>query len=50
MGDVAIALGVDERNLILEQASKVTKDGARLIQEIVGNDRLRGFKSFWYLT
>lgn len=39
MADVAIALGVDAKNLILESESKDTKDQARLIQKIVGDNR-----------
>ena len=38
MADVAIAIGVDKRDLILETTSKDTKDQARLIKEIVGKD------------
>ena len=39
MADVAMAIGVDRRNLILESVSEDTKDEARLIQKIVGGDR-----------
>jgi len=39
MADVAIAIGVDRRDLILESISRDTKDEARLIQKIVGGDR-----------
>jgi len=39
MADVAIVLGVDAKNLILESESKDTKDQARLIQNIVGDNR-----------
>jgi len=39
MADVAIALGVDRGDLILEPASQDTKDQARLIQKIVGKER-----------
>jgi uncharacterized SAM-binding protein YcdF (DUF218 family) len=39
MADVAMAIGVDRRDLILESVSKDTKDEARLIQKIVGGDR-----------
>ena len=38
MADVAVAIGVDKRDLILESSSKDTKDQARLIKEIVGKD------------
>ena len=38
MADVAVAIGVDKRDLILETISKDTKDQARLINEIVGKD------------
>ena len=38
MADVAMAMGVDKRDLILESSSKDTKDQARLIKEIVGRD------------
>ena len=38
MADVAIAIGVDKGDLILEPSSKDTKDQARLIKEIVGKD------------
>ena len=38
MADVAIAMGVDKQDLILESSSKDTKDQARLIKEIVGKD------------
>ena len=36
--DCALAIGVRKNNLILESVSKDTKDEARLIEEIVGND------------
>ena len=39
MADVAMAIGVDRRDLILESVSEDTKDEARLIQKIVGGDR-----------
>ena len=39
MADVAMAIGVDRRDLILESVSEDTKDEARLIQKIVGSDR-----------
>ena len=38
MADVAVAIGVDKQDLILESSSKDTKDQARLIKEIVGKD------------
>ena len=38
MADVAVAMGVDKRDLILESFSKDTKDQARLIKKIVGKD------------
>ena len=38
MADVAVAIGVDKRDLILESSSKDTKDQAMLIKEIVGKD------------
>jgi uncharacterized SAM-binding protein YcdF (DUF218 family) len=37
MADVAVTLGVERQNLILETLSKDTEDEARLIQKIVGN-------------
>ena len=39
MADVAMAIGVDRKDLILESVSRDTKDEARLIQKIVGGDR-----------
>lgn len=39
LADLALAIGVDNQDLALEQVSKDTKDQARLIKEIVGNDR-----------
>jgi uncharacterized SAM-binding protein YcdF (DUF218 family) len=39
MADVAMAIGVDRNDLILEPLSKDTRDEARLIQKIVGGDR-----------
>ena len=39
LADVALAIGVDKQHVILESVSKDTKDEARLIQKIVGNDR-----------
>ncbi len=39
MAGVAIAIGVDPQDLVLESLSKDTKDEARLIKEIVGKDR-----------
>jgi len=39
MADVALSVGVDKEDLILESVSKDTKDEARLIQRIVGKDR-----------
>ena len=39
MADVAIALGVDYKDLVLESESKDTKDQARLIYKIVGDSR-----------
>jgi uncharacterized SAM-binding protein YcdF (DUF218 family) len=38
LADVALTLGVDRQNLILETLSKDTEDEARLIKRIVGND------------
>lgn len=38
MAEVAIALGVDEGDLVLETASRDTKDQVRLIKRIVGRD------------
>ena len=39
LADVALAIGVDGQDLILESISRDTKDEARFIQEIVRNDR-----------
>ena len=39
MADVAVILGVDSKDLILESESKDTKDQARLIHKIVGSNR-----------
>jgi uncharacterized SAM-binding protein YcdF (DUF218 family) len=39
MADVAVILGVDSKDLILESESKDTKDQARLIHTIVGDNR-----------
>ena len=36
--DCALAIGVHKKDLVLESVSKDTKDEARLIKEIVGND------------
>ncbi len=38
MAEVAIALGFDKRDLMLETASRDTKDQARLVKRIVGRD------------
>lgn len=38
MADVAVILGVDSKDLILESESKDTKDQARLIRKIVGDN------------
>jgi uncharacterized SAM-binding protein YcdF (DUF218 family) len=38
LADVALTLGVDRQNLILETLSKDTEDEARLINKIVGKD------------
>jgi uncharacterized SAM-binding protein YcdF (DUF218 family) len=38
MADVALALGLEQQNLILESVSKDTEEEARLIQEMVGNN------------
>ena len=39
MSKVALAMGVDKQDLLLETLSRDTKDEARLIREIVGNER-----------
>jgi uncharacterized SAM-binding protein YcdF (DUF218 family) len=39
MADMAMAIGVEEEEIVLETVSKDTKDEARLVQELVGNDR-----------
>jgi uncharacterized SAM-binding protein YcdF (DUF218 family) len=39
LADVALAIGVDEKALILESVSKDTKDEARLIHKIVERDK-----------
>ena len=39
MADVAIALGMNDEEIILESESRDTKDQARLIRKIVGNHR-----------
>ena len=39
IAEVALAIGVAEQDLVLESVSKDTKDEARLIKKIVGNDR-----------
>jgi uncharacterized SAM-binding protein YcdF (DUF218 family) len=39
MADVAIAIGLDKEDLVLESLSKDTEDEARLVQKIVGDDR-----------
>lgn len=39
MADVALAIGVKEKDIVLESLSKDTKDEARLIKEIVRDDR-----------
>ncbi len=38
MADVALALGVDRQNLILESVSKDTEEEAQLIQKMIGNN------------
>lgn len=40
LADVARAIGVDERDIVLEQASKDTKDEARFVKDIVGNEKI----------
>ena len=40
MGDVARMLGVDESDVVLEAESRDTKDEARLIREIIGEERI----------
>jgi uncharacterized SAM-binding protein YcdF (DUF218 family) len=39
LADVALAIGVDKRDLVLESASRDTKDEGKLIQKILGNDK-----------
>jgi len=39
MADLALLLGVNKENIILEDASKDTKDQAILIKGILGNDK-----------
>ncbi|MFH1123973.1 MAG: envelope biogenesis factor ElyC [Pseudomonadota bacterium] len=39
MADVALVLGVDESDIVLENESKDTKDEARIIREMVGSDK-----------
>ncbi len=39
MADVAISIGVNQRSLLLETVSKDTKDQARNIKKITGNNR-----------
>ncbi len=39
MADVAMAIGIDREDLILESVSRDTRDEARLIQRIVGDER-----------
>jgi len=39
MADVAVALGMDAKDLVLESESKDTKDQARLVHKIVGDSR-----------
>ena len=39
MAEVASVLGVDEREMVLESESRDTKDEARIIKEMVGEDR-----------
>jgi uncharacterized SAM-binding protein YcdF (DUF218 family) len=39
MAELAVAIGVDKRDMVLESASWDTKDQARLIKSIVGKDR-----------
>jgi len=39
LADVALAIGVDQQDMILESGSKDTKDEARLIKGIIGNDK-----------
>jgi uncharacterized SAM-binding protein YcdF (DUF218 family) len=38
MARVALSIGVDRQNMVLETASRDTKDEARIIKEMVGND------------
>lgn len=40
MADVALALGVDGKDIILESVSRDTKDQARLVKKMIGCDRL----------
>jgi len=39
LADVALAIGVKKQDLILEEVSRDTEDEARLIQEVVGQER-----------
>ncbi len=39
MADVALSIGINKEDLVLESVSKDTKDEAILIQKIVGKDR-----------
>ena len=39
MADVALSIGINKEDLVLESVSKDTKDEAMLIQKIVGKDR-----------
>ena len=39
MADVALILGVDEHDIVLESESKDTKNEARIIKDMVGNER-----------
>ena len=39
MADVAVALGMNDEDIVVESESKDTKDQARLIRKIVGNNR-----------
>ncbi|MFC1516911.1 YdcF family protein, partial [Thermodesulfobacteriota bacterium] len=39
MADVAVSLGLDAKSVILESESRDTKDQARIIKRIIGDDR-----------
>ncbi len=39
MAEVALAMGVDQKDIVLESLSQDTKDEAQLVQKIVGGDR-----------